>query len=236
MSQAIRKRKPSVSVPVWPVHGLQKEVSEQQRTVPVRFRPFLRVDEFEFITRVHDQLGPCLRTDADPVHALWNPKGSIRLYRNFEFVFMQGINECLIQLQQWFATRADDKTAAIRSIRPPLRDRVSHCLCASEFLPARPVNTNEIGIAELADRAGSIFFPSRPQIATSEPTKHGWPPSLRALPLKRIEDLLHRVAHADNRRGSLIPSGSGNPFSSNPFNRSVHESQHPQGNPSAEGS
>ncbi len=204
--------------------------------VPVRFVAFLRVDEFEFVARMHDQFGTCFRTDADPVHAIWNWKGSICLDRYFELVVMQGINECLIQLQEWFASGTDNKRVAAGLVWPSSRDGISQSICAREFVPALPVDTNEIGIAELADRAGSILLSSRPEIATSKTTKHGGPPGLRALTLKRVEDLLHRVAHAVNRPGSLIPSGSDKPFSSNPFRRSTHESHSPQGDPVAEGS
>jgi hypothetical protein len=236
MGHAVLERKLGIRLACWSVHGLQKEVLEHKRTVPVRFGTFLRVDEFEFVTGVHDQLGTCFRTDADPVHALRNLKGPICLDGNFELVVMQGVNECLIQLQEWFASCTDHKTVAAGLLWPFFRDGISHRVCVREFVPALSVNTNEIGVAELADCAGSILLSSRPEITASEPTKHGGPACLRALALERVEDLLHRVAHAVNRPGSFIPSGSDNPFSSNPFIRSTHESHSPQGDPVDEGS
>ena len=78
--------------------------------------------------------------------------GDFCLDRYFELVVMQGINECLIQLQEWFASGTNDKTVAAGLPWPLFRDGISHGICVSEFVPALSVNTNEIGVAELADR------------------------------------------------------------------------------------
>lgn len=152
VGQTVFERKLRIGLACWSVHGLQKEVLERKRTVPVRLGPFLRVNEFEFVTGLHDQFGMCFRTDADPVHPFGNLKSPICLDRDFELVVMQGINECFIQLQEWFASGTNDKTVAAGLPWPLFRDGISHGICVSEFVPALSVNTNEIGVAELADR------------------------------------------------------------------------------------
>ena len=54
---------------------------------------------------------------------------------------------------------------------------------------------DEIGVAELTNRARAIFLSARPEIAAAESTEDRGAPSLRALALQRVEDLFDRVGH-----------------------------------------
>src|SRR5262249_2459280 len=56
------------------------------------------------------------------------------------------------------------------------------------------VGSNEVRIAETAERRGPIFFPAGPKIAPGEPAKHGDAACQRAFALECLEDFLHAVA------------------------------------------
>ena len=77
---------------------------------------------------------------------------------------MQGLNDGLVELQEWFAAGADDEPARPCVVRTVPRGsyRRSQLLSGSKTSAAWPVCANEVGVAELADRASAILLPAGP--------------------------------------------------------------------------
>jgi hypothetical protein len=90
---------------------------------------------------------------------------------------------------------------------PGFRDRGSQIGCRGEPSAARSIRADEVGVAELADRAVPVAFVPGPQVATGEPAEHRRTPSVSALALQRVEDLLDSVHGqlTDTSAGSLRP-------------------------------
>src|SRR5207248_9522717 len=98
-----------------------------------------------------------------------------------------------IELQQRFAARAYDKAPALRGGGPFGGDRTGERIGGGELAPARPVDADEIGIAEIACRRRAIGFASRPQVASGEAAEDRGGSGVRTFALERVEDLLHRI-------------------------------------------
>src|SRR5579871_2450867 len=76
---------------------------------------------------------------------------------------------------------------------PLLFNRRRQSIGRRKLPSARPIRIRKIRIAKFADRAGSILFPPRPQIAARKTTEYRRAPRLRALALQRVEDLFDSV-------------------------------------------
>ena len=110
---------------------------------------------------------------------------------------MQFCYQRIIELQQWFATRANNEPHPIVGLpRGPLgRYGISQRRSGCKAATARSVGSHEVGVAEPAGRRCAILLPPRPQIAPREPAKHSRSARLGALALQRIENLFDRVTH-----------------------------------------
>ena len=113
-------------------------------------------------------------------------------------------------------------------------DRRARSCSGREPAAARPVRADEVGVAELADRASAVLLAAGPQVAAGEAAEHRGPAGVGALALEGVEDLLDRVGHPV-RPSAGSSAGSARPTSANPRRRSRHESQVPQARPSAVG-
>jgi hypothetical protein len=108
---------------------------------------------------------------------------------------MQSIDQRFIHLQERLASSAHNELLRVTILCTPR--------CANRFnqrpgvreLSASRTYTDKIGIAELTHSARSILFAPRPEIASAEPTEYRSLPSVRALTLKCVEDLLYGVRH-----------------------------------------
>jgi len=99
-----------------------------------------------------------------------------------------------IELQQGLAPGADHVGAS--APRPGRRDSASKSLRIGELAAPGPVDADEIGVAEGADRRRPVALEPRPQIAAGKTQEHRRPAGLRALALQRVEQLFDRITHA----------------------------------------
>src|SRR5206468_2217198 len=74
-------------------------------------------------------------------------------------------------------------------------------LGCGETAAAGAVDADEIGVAEVADGVGPVFFAAGPQVAAGEAAEDRRAPGVGAFALQGVEDLLDGVAHA-----AIIPA------------------------------
>src|SRR5438093_5053612 len=80
-------------------------------------------------------------------------------------------------------------------------DRGGQLLGRGETAAAGAVGADEIGVAEVADGRGPVFFAPRPQVAAAEAAEDRRAAGVGTFALQGVEDLLDGVAHA-----LIIPS------------------------------
>src|SRR5437588_2676482 len=80
-------------------------------------------------------------------------------------------------------------------------DRGGQVLGRGETTAAGAVGADEIGVAEVADGVGPVFFAPRPQVAAGEAAEDRRAAGVGAFALQGVEDLLDGVAHA-----AIIPA------------------------------
>ncbi len=100
MLQAIVDRARGVVSRIRPVHRLQRESLEGEAREVLGPGIRLRIDQLEFVTFGDAQIRAGLRTDAKPVDAIRRRDGAIGLDADLETAGMQGVDECLVHLQQ----------------------------------------------------------------------------------------------------------------------------------------
>jgi hypothetical protein len=116
----------------------------------------------------------------------------VRLDRHDEGPIVKTVDEWLVELEKWLASRTDNEALAIALASPGAR----HCI--REILGCRESSAiwtgpHEVCVAELADSTRAILFTSAPQIATRETTKDRRASRVRSLALKSVEDFLDCV-------------------------------------------
>ena len=144
-----------------------------------------------------------LRAHADPIEAAHDRLRTVRLDRDCEAARVQRSDGVLVELQQRLAASAYDQTVRV-SAEPCALDAVGEIVGRGEA-SAVFADADEIGIAEAADRACAVALASVPEIAAGEPAEDRGAPRVRALTLKRVKDLLHRVGHANESRKVTDP-------------------------------
>src|SRR6266851_8301777 len=216
MGQAVLYREPGVLLTLGPVHRLQAQAREVQALEQAGVSVFLREDELELITTDQFQRRTCLRADAYPVQPLRGVLGAVSLNRHLEPGRMQSPDRSLVKLQERLTAGAHHEPAGTRLRLPGPRssNRARQVPGGGEPPPARPFGADEIGVAELADRAAAVFFPASPQVATGEPAEHRRASGMRALTLEGVEDLLDPVGHPASP-GAGMSAGSCRPTSAN---------------------
>ena len=108
---------------------------------------------------------------------------------------MKGVDQIVIELEQWFAPGDDDETGPGR-VTPKCRYVISERSGVGKLPPALAVGSDEVGVAKAAVGARPVDLAARPQIAPGEAHEHRAPARLRAFALQRQKRLFHRVGHA----------------------------------------
>ena len=107
---------------------------------------------------------------------------------------MQCGDERDVDLQQRLAAGQHDKSAmCLRG--PHFLDGVGQIVGRTIAAAPRAVGSDEIRVAEGADRVGAVGLVPGPQIAAGEPAQHRDATGLRALALQGLEYLFHRIGH-----------------------------------------
>ncbi len=184
------------------IHGLQKKMSKCQRGIARQILASLRYHHFELVTAIHDQRRLGFGADTNPVHARRYRQGAIGFYRDFEFMRMQGIDQCLVELKERLAPGENHVFFSCAGGRPLLIDHGCELAGIGVLVAQHTIRTDEIGVTETADRRGAILLSSRPQIASGKTTKHRWTSGLRALALQSVENFFDAVAQAAVRKKS----------------------------------
>ena len=205
------------------VHRLQQQIGEvpafHLRPVAVLLRP----DQFQFVARALNRLAMRFRADTDPVDRARNGQRPVGFDGDEKTFLMEGVDQSLVHLQHRFAAGQNHESGV-----PVAAPCLGHCpgeiISRIEATTAVAVQSDKIGIAELADCLGTIPFESGPEIASGETDKNRPASGVHALALKGQESFFYRVAHgATYRVGSTIPA------SSKPFCRKRQLSQRPHG-------
>ena len=196
MIQAILDRTPRVCGSVCVIHRLQQEVVEGEVRELLRQRVVLRIDQLQFVALLDHQFARGLRADADPVDAGGRRDRAVGLDRDLEAAIVQRANEIVVHLQQWLA--ASQHTQAITRAADPFgRDGVGELIGAAVAATLGAVGSNEVGVAELADRVVAIALAPGPEVAASKAAEHGGAANIGALALQRQEYFFHREARHD---------------------------------------
>ena len=167
-----------------------------QRQTIVRIQCGLWIDQLQFISAALDQACAGLGAYADPIQTCGCGDGSIGLDCNFEVALVQRCNKRRVDLEQRFSASAHDEALTLVGIlRPLIFNGLGQSFRRIELSAARPIHTDKIRVAELADRIGAICFAARPQVAPGKSTEHRGATGLRALALQRVKDFFDSVTH-----------------------------------------
>ena len=96
---------------------------------------------------------------------------------------MQGIDQGLVQLQQRLTAGAHHHRFAAGTAGPLRGHRHRQGFSSVELAAAGPIGADEVGIAELADRACPIALAPGPEVAAGKAAEHRRPSGARALAL-----------------------------------------------------
>src|SRR5690554_714028 len=151
------------------VFGLQEEVLKGERFKARGVGEFLGVDELELMALARHQLRVGFGADADPVDAVRQGHGAVRLNRDLEVRGVQGIDQLCVELESGFAAGADDVSLSVvfEAIEPAGGDFFDE-LGGGVFATTWSVYTDEVGVAKLPDRVGAIGFASGPEVTAGE--------------------------------------------------------------------
>src|ERR1700722_886139 len=141
-----------------------------------RLGAMLRENEFEFITGREYERCVGLGAHADPVEPERRGLRAVRLDGDGEAARMQRVDGGRIELEQRLAAGANHETpaSAFVLLRPAGVHGVGEFDGGREAPPIGP-DSDEIGVAELADGRGAVFLAPRPQIAPRKAQEHGGP-------------------------------------------------------------
>ncbi len=139
------------------------------RTAPVRRPP---ADRSTFSSSPFQLLEPRagLRTDANPIEAVGSRDGSVSLNGDFETACVQGIDHLLVELQQWLAAGCKRQNRFEPSgVRRPIPfDGRRQRFGRGKVAAATTVGIGKIGVAELANRRGTVLLASRPEVTSGK--------------------------------------------------------------------
>src|SRR5262245_18107026 len=179
------------------VHRLEQEMGEGETFEAPRVERLLRVDELELIARALVERRAAFGAYADPVHRARHRQRAICLDGDFEAFGMKRRGERLIDLQHRLAAGRADRSARSRIAAPRGAGGAGGTGGVGELAADRSVGTDEIGVAEIADGAGTIRLAALPAIAAGEAAEHGRAAGLHAFALERVIDFLYRI-HGPN--------------------------------------
>jgi hypothetical protein len=178
------------------VHGLQQVAPEVQARQFLQVQSFLRHHHLQLAAGADAQLRAGLGADADPVDAGGRLQRAVGFHRDLESLRVQGVDQRRVHLQQGLAAGQHHQRAARNAGRPVSGDGAGQLGRIRELAPAGAVGAHEVGVAEAALRAGAIALAAGPQVAAGEAAEHGGAAGVAAFALQRVEDFLHRIAHA----------------------------------------
>ena len=151
MAHAIAHRKPGIYSALRPIHGLQKEVAEREPCKLRRLDSLLRIHQLELIAGSLHKSRAGFGTDANPVQDVRSFHGAICLHRYLEIARMQSTDERLIELEQRFASRANNEFSSSIALRRPLPcDGIGDRVGILELSTSWAVDACKIRIAEAA--------------------------------------------------------------------------------------
>src|SRR6185437_6572318 len=90
-----------------------------------------------------------------------------------------------------------------RSAAPLAGDGTSEFRGRAVATAQRAVDTDEIGVAKLADRGRAVLLAAAPEVVAGEATEYGGAARMGAFALQRQKDLFDRVTHS---RISSLPA------------------------------
>src|SRR5262249_4261532 len=157
-----------------------------------------------------------LGADAEPVDALGRHTGSVRLDCHLEAAGMQRIDRCFVELQERFTARAHHEAVLSGGRRPRVFDCLSEVVRGPKLTATFSVSSDEICVAELADRTVTILLQARPQVAPGEAAEDGRTACVAPFALQGVEDLLDLVGHS---HAPWYCTGSVTPASAKPLSR-----------------
>ena len=110
MIEAICQRKSRIQLAVGTIHGLQEKIPELQIFEHLRLSAGLRIDQLQLVATPLLKPRAGLRADTYPIEVVRSGDGSVSLNGNFETARVQRVDHLLIELQQWLAAGANDKS------------------------------------------------------------------------------------------------------------------------------
>src|SRR5215468_7136801 len=196
MAQAVIDGARGVLDHVRPVHRLQRETLEGKTLEILRACALLRIDQLQLVAFAEHEVRAGLGADANPVHAIGRIDRAVGLDADRETARMQRIDQRRIDLQQRLAT--GQHRIAVRARPCPLGgDRIGKLIGGGVAPAQRAIGSDEIGVAEPADRAVAIRLAAAPQVAAGKPAEHGRSSGMGAFALQGQKDLLHRIVHQE---------------------------------------
>jgi len=141
------------------IHRLEQKMVKGQFGIGWGQGARLGVDEFEFITAVQQERRTRFRADTEPIDAGRAQDRAIGFDGNPKALLVQGGGQRFVELQQRLAAGADDQTMVVALFWPKISQGLGQSL---GVIKTSGVGSDKIGIAELADRPGTILFPTRP--------------------------------------------------------------------------
>src|SRR5262245_30343118 len=166
-----------------------------------RVERLLRVDELQLIPRALVERRAAFGTYAIPVDRARHGQRAVRLDGAFEAFGMKRRDERLIDLQHRLAAGQHDIRPRSRIAVPRGAGGAGEAGGVGELAAARSIGADEIGVAEIADGAGTVRLAARPEIAAGEAAEHGRAAGLHAFALEGVIDFLDRI-HGSN----LVPN------------------------------
>lgn len=198
MAKAVLEGQTGIFLAAGTIHRLEEEMIEIEMSIALRFGTGLRVNEFQFVPLFNEEPGIGFGTHAHPVHSARYGQGAIGFDGHLEVLIVKGRYCGFIQLQQGFASRADDVGSITRPVVGPEPGNCPGQICRVGIAPTMlPVHTPEVGIAKSADGLVPVLFPAAPQIAAREAAKYGRAARLGTLALKRVEYFLDFVGQKE---------------------------------------
>lgn len=186
MSEAVADSHLRIADALRTIHGLQEEVLKVESLEVFRRRARLRKNKLQFLTRGLTKFGIRLGADADPVECGRRNERAVGLDGGEKSSRAHGIDELRVELQQRFAAGEDDETP-FESMPPRRCNGVSKRRRGRKTAPAVAAGADEIGVAEPADRRGTILFAAAPQITSGKTAEDGGAPGVGAFALQRPE-------------------------------------------------
>lgn len=113
MSETVFYGKTDIASTIKTIHGLKKEVPKIHLRITRRFRAFLRIYEFEFVSPLQTHFCTGFRTYTYPIDTIGRRQRSVRLDGHFHSGIVQRINEMPVKLEERLSTCADDERSSM---------------------------------------------------------------------------------------------------------------------------